>query len=39
MEALDILESFREAMEVLTAARNLLPAAVLFAFWLRRDVV
>ncbi len=36
-----ILESFREAMEVLTAAHNLLPAAVsfLFPFWLQRDVV
>lgn len=34
MEALDILESFREVMEVLTRAHNHLPAAVslLFAF-------
>lgn len=41
VEAQDILESFRVAMEVLTAAHNLLPAAVslMFAFWLQRDVV
>lgn len=35
MEALDIFESFMEAMEVLEAAHNLLPAAVLLllSFW------